>query len=94
MIGAQQGVLTHLGNRAKNEANDGTTYCDMSIKKQGSGAVRTNVQDPSDAHRRNDTSVVETLYPQTKSQTSPRANTVTCGLPEEDGDSATGNASD
>lgn len=42
------------------------------------------IQNPSHANRGNKTAIFKTLYPQSESETTPRANEVFSGLPKED----------
>lgn len=47
------------------------------------------IQNPSHANRGNKSAISKALYPQSESETTPRANEVFSGLPEEDRERAT-----
>jgi hypothetical protein len=55
--------------------------------------LHTNVKNPPETDRLDETTVVEALNPQGKGKASPRTYTIPSSLPKEDGDGATGHAS-
>jgi hypothetical protein len=65
--------------------------CRLEGNKFGRGGKLTYIQNPSNAHRSNETAISKALYPESEREASPSTNKIFGSLPEENGERATHN---